>query len=128
MMTVPSESPRASAPSVLHTVLGLFAVASSGQIKRGVTGRHKRRRVTQTIVQKEFLIKVTSVLIAGCLLLATALPAVKAVAQQNATVTDDNLNEMIKSAKTPADHEAIAAYYDAEAAENEKTLAFTQLT
>jgi hypothetical protein len=27
---------------------------------------------------------------------------------------------MIKNAKTPADHEAVAAYYDNEAAENEK--------
>jgi hypothetical protein len=27
---------------------------------------------------------------------------------------------MIPHAKTPADHEAIAAYYDTEAAENEK--------
>jgi hypothetical protein len=53
------------------------------------------------------------------LLAATSLPISKAGAQQ-ATVTDDNLNQMITSAKTPADHEAIAAYYDAEAAENEK--------
>ena len=56
----------------------------------------------------------------GLLLAAAALPTTKAVAQQSTAVTDDNLNEMIKSAKTPADHEAIAVYYDAEATENEK--------
>lgn len=46
-------------------------------------------------------------------------PIMRADAQQT-VVTDNNLNQMITSAKTPADHEAIAAYYDTEAAENEK--------
>ncbi len=38
---------------------------------------------------------------------------------QQTTVTDDNLAQAIANAKTPADHEAIAEYYDKEAAENE---------
>lgn len=65
--------------------------------------------------------KRTAILLAaGLVLLAAAsLPTIKAGAQQ-AAVTDDNLNQMITGAKTPADHEAIATYYDAEAAENEK--------
>ncbi len=61
---------------------------------------------------------------AGLFLLAAAIvPTIRAVAQQ-AVVTDDNLNQMIAHAKTPADHEAIAAYYDTEAAENEKKARF----
>ncbi len=52
------------------------------------------------------------------ILAATALPTVRASAQQPA-VTDDNLEQMIANAKTPADHEAIAAYYDKEAADAE---------
>jgi hypothetical protein len=64
--------------------------------------------------------RVTILLAAGLVLLAAAsLPIIKASAQQTA-VTDDNLSQMTTSAKTPADHEAIAAYYDTEAAENEK--------
>jgi len=59
-------------------------------------------------------------LAAGLVLLAAAsLPIMRAGAQQT-VVTDDNLNQMMTSAKTPADHEAIAVYYDTEAAENEK--------
>ena len=58
--------------------------------------------------------------IAGLFLIAAAIvPTIQAGAKQPA-VTDDNLNQMITSAKTPADHEAIAVYYDTEAAENEK--------
>ncbi len=53
------------------------------------------------------------------LLAATALPVMQAAAQQQTVVTDDNLDQAIASAKTPADHEAIATYYDKEAAENE---------
>lgn len=62
-------------------------------------------------------------LVAGCLiLLAMVLPVITAGAQP-APVTSDNLNQMIAAAKIPADHEAIAAYYDHEAAENEKMVA-----
>ena len=64
--------------------------------------------------------RVTTLLAAGVVLLAaTMLPVTRAVAQQQ-TVTDDNLDQMISNAKTPADHEAIAQYYDREAAENEE--------
>jgi hypothetical protein len=68
-------------------------------------------------------VKRISILIAaGLLLLAAAtLFTIRATAQQT-VVTDDNLNQMIAHAKTPADHEAIAAYYDTEAAENDKSL------
>jgi len=64
--------------------------------------------------------RISMLVAAGLFLLAAAIvPTIRAVAQQTA-VTDDNLNQMITSAKTPADHEAIAVYYDTEAAENEK--------
>jgi plasmid stabilization system protein ParE len=61
--------------------------------------------------------RITTLLAAGLVLLAAAaLPTVRAGAQQPA-VTDDNLDQMIASAKAPADHEAIAAYYEKEAAD-----------
>jgi hypothetical protein len=64
--------------------------------------------------------RISMLIAAGLFLFAAAIvPTIRAVAQQ-AVVTDDNLNQMIAHAKTPADHEAIAAYYDTEAAENEK--------
>ena len=53
------------------------------------------------------------------LLAAVALPTTRAVAQQGA-VTAGNINEMISNAKTPAEHEAIASYYDQEAADARK--------
>lgn len=56
---------------------------------------------------------------AGLILLAaTALPTMRAVAQQE-VVTDDNLDQALANMKTPADHEAIAEYYEKEGAENE---------
>ena len=39
------------------------------------------------------------------------------------TVTEDDLVQSVQNAKTPADHEAIAAYYDQEAKEAEKKAA-----
>jgi hypothetical protein len=64
--------------------------------------------------------RVTVLLAAGLILLAAAtLPTIRAGAQP-AVVTDDNLDQMIASAKAPADHEAIAAYYDGEAADAKK--------
>ena len=64
--------------------------------------------------------RVTILLAAGLMLLAAAsLPTIRAGAQP-AAVTDDNLNQMIESAKTPADHEAIAAFYEQEAADAKK--------
>ena len=61
------------------------------------------------------------------ILAATALPLTRAVAQPG-VVTDANLNEMIKNAKTPSDHEAIAEYYDKEAAENENKAKLHQIS
>jgi len=64
--------------------------------------------------------RVAMLLAAGVIFLAAAtLPTIRAGAQP-AVVTDDNLDQMIASAKAPADHEAIAAYYDGEAAEAKK--------
>ena len=64
--------------------------------------------------------RVTVLLAAGLVLLAAVLlPTIRAGAQ-GTVVTDDNLDEMITNAKTPADHEALAAYYDKEAAMNEE--------
>ena len=59
--------------------------------------------------------RVTMVLAAGLVFLAAAsLPVMRAGALQ-AVVTDDNLDQMIASAKTPEDHQKLAAYYLAEA-------------
>ena len=64
--------------------------------------------------------RVTVFLTAGLVLLAAAsLPILRAGAQAT-IVDDDNLNQSIANAKTPADHEAIATYYDQEAADAEK--------
>jgi hypothetical protein len=63
-----------------------------------------------------------------CALAFTALPLTRAVAQQPGVVTDANLNQMIKNAKTPSDHEAIAEYYDKEAAENENKAKLHQIS
>lgn len=52
-------------------------------------------------------------------LAATTLPVTRAIAQQ-AVVTDENLDQMIENAKTPADHEAIAKYYDQQAAKHDQ--------
>ena len=55
------------------------------------------------------------------LVLVTALPipAMGASAAQEA-----DLEQMIANAKTPADHEAIATYYDREAADNDSKAEF----
>lgn len=64
--------------------------------------------------------RVTMLLAAGLVLLAAAaLPTIRAGAQQT-VVTADNLNDMIASARTPADHDAIAAYYEMQAAKMKK--------
>ncbi len=56
--------------------------------------------------------RVTMLFAAGFLFLAAAsLPIMRASALQ-AVVTDDNLDQMIASAKTRAEHEAIAAFYE----------------
>lgn len=58
-------------------------------------------------------------LAAGLVLFAATVPVLRAGAQQ-AVVTDDNLDEMITKAKTPADHEAIATYFAQEATDAKK--------
>lgn len=64
--------------------------------------------------------RVTMLLAAGLVLLAAAsLPIIRASAQQ-AVVTDDNLDQMIANAKTPADHEAIATFYEQQASDAKK--------
>jgi hypothetical protein len=64
--------------------------------------------------------RVTVLLAAGLILLAaTVLPTIRAGAQAT-VVTDDNLEQMIANAKAPADHEAIAAYFEQEAADARK--------
>ncbi len=76
--------------------------------------------------EEEKMKRVTMLLAAGLILLAAAaLPTIRAGAQQS-VVTDDNLDQMIASAKTPADHEAIAAFYDQEAADAKKKAALHQ--
>ena len=63
--------------------------------------------------------RVTIALTAALLLVtAVAMPTIRAIAQE-AVVTDDNLDQALVSAKTAADHEAIAQYYDKQVAENE---------
>lgn len=63
--------------------------------------------------------RVTMLLAAGLILLAAAvLPTIRAGAQEE-VVTEDNLSQKIENAKTPADHEAIAAFYDKEASDAE---------
>jgi hypothetical protein len=63
--------------------------------------------------------RATMFLVVGLILLAAAMPAIRAGAQQT-VVNDENLDEMIVNAKTPAEHEAIAAYFDQEAAAAKK--------
>ena len=52
--------------------------------------------------------------VVGLLLLLTANPVASAWAQSG-PVTDDNIVERVTMMKTPADHQAIAAYYQVQA-------------
>ena len=61
------------------------------------------------------------------LITVASLPIIRAGAQSS-IVTDDNLNEMIANAKTPSDHEAIAAYYEQQAADAKKKAALHRNT
>jgi type IV secretory pathway TrbF-like protein len=63
-----------------------------------------------------------TVLLALALMLASTMTISRSQAQPP-VVNSDNLNQMIAAAKTSSEHEAIAAYYDREAAENEKLAA-----
>lgn len=65
--------------------------------------------------------RVTMSLAAGIFLLAaTTVPTMRAVAQEGHVVTDANLQQKVKNAKTEGDHEMIAEYYDKEAADNQQ--------
>jgi hypothetical protein len=44
----------------------------------------------------------------------------RAVAQEDHVVTDANLQQKVKDAKTAGDHEMIAEYYDKEATDNQQ--------
>jgi hypothetical protein len=66
-------------------------------------------------------------LAAGVIVLAAAMPALRAVAQST-SITDDNLAQMTESAKTAADHQALAAYYQQEAALAKKKAALHRNT
>src|SRR6266851_2144551 len=64
--------------------------------------------------------RVTMLLVIGlALFAAAAVPTIRAIAQQE-TVTADNLDQAITNAKTAADHEAIAAYYEGQAEDTKK--------
>lgn len=67
--------------------------------------------------------QLTVLLVAGLVLFATARELVTMAGAQPAAVTEDNVSQMIASAKTPADHQAIAAYYEQQAAEAKKKAA-----
>jgi hypothetical protein len=64
---------------------------------------------------------VTTLCALAFLVLVTALP-IRAMGES--AVQEANLEQMITNAKTPADHEAIATYYDREAADNASTAEF----
>ena len=65
--------------------------------------------------------RVTLLVAAGFVMLAaTTLPTMRAVAQEDHVVTDANLQQKVKNAKTEGDHEMIAEYYDKEAADNQQ--------
>ncbi len=68
--------------------------------------------------------KRVTILLAGLVFLAAAsLPVNRAGAQQAAVVTDDTLDQMITNAKTPAEHGAIATYFEQEATDARKKAA-----
>ena len=64
--------------------------------------------------------RVTMLLAAGLVLFAAAAMPTKLAIAQKETITADNLDRAIANAKTPADHEAIATYYQEQAADTKK--------
>jgi hypothetical protein len=64
-------------------------------------------------------ITILFIMAAILLIAAASLPTYRAVAQ-SAAVTDDNLARSLANAKTAADQDAIAAYYNQEAADAKK--------
>jgi hypothetical protein len=73
------------------------------------------------VAKGENVKRVTILFIVGAISLvaAASMPTFRAVAQ-SAAVTDDNLVQSLANAKTAADQEAIAAYYDEEVADAKK--------
>ena len=67
--------------------------------------------------------RITMLLVAGLVLFAAAGQLITTAGAQPAAITDDNLSQMTESAKTPADHQAIAAYYEQQAADAKKKAA-----
>ncbi len=63
-------------------------------------------------MKRQLIMVITCLVLLGTLF----MPVYRASAQE---VTDANLDQSIAAAKTPAEHEAIAAYYDKEAADAE---------
>ena len=61
--------------------------------------------------------------LAASLVLMAVAAFFSAARAQTPPVTDDNLAQSVANARTVADHEAIAGYYDQEAAEAEKKAA-----
>ena len=81
--------------------------------------RHSHRALNRDAEGK--MKRVTMSLAAGiCLLAATTMPIMRAVAQEDHVVTSTNLQQKVKNAKTAGDHEMIAQYYDKEAADNQQ--------
>jgi alcohol dehydrogenase class IV len=82
-------------------------------------GPHRVERLAENPTGAKSLMKRTIVVIGvalGLLVSGTTLPVARAFAQ------DQNIEQMIENAKTPADYEAIAAYYDKQADEAQKQL------
>src|SRR5713226_2248434 len=93
--------------------------------KRRVRRKRTRRVLSgrSKMYEEEKMKRVFLLLAAGLTLFAAAsLPTIRAGAQQT-VITDDNLDQMIASAKAPADHEALAAYYEQQAADAKKKAA-----
>jgi hypothetical protein len=86
-----------------------------GKYSREVENYEKSERKEKTTMKRLSIFLATVLL----MLSAATLPATRAIAQQ-AAVTDDNLDQAIANAKTPANHEAIAAFYEQEAADTKK--------
>jgi hypothetical protein len=64
--------------------------------------------------------RVTIFLALILVLFAAGTPSTIRAGAQQAVVTDDNLDQMIASAKTPAEHEAIASFYEQQATDAKK--------
>ena len=66
--------------------------------------------------------RVTIFLALILVLFAAGTPSTIRADAQQAVVTDDNLDQMIANAKTPAEHEAIASFYEQQATDARRRL------